>query len=62
MKPGRGDDWKRGGGGTWLTGSYDAELDLVYWGVANPAPWSAHRRAGDNLYTNSMLAIRPAYR
>ena len=54
-----GDDWKRGGGGTWLTGSYDAELDLVYWGVANPAPWSAHRRAGDNLYTNSMLAIKP---
>ena len=54
-----GDDWKLGGGGTWLTGSYDAELDLVYWGVANPAPWSAHRRAGDNLYTNSMLAIKP---
>ena len=53
------DDWKRGGGGTWLTGSYDAELDLVYWGVANPAPWSAHNRAGDNLYTNSMLAIKP---
>ncbi len=55
----KGDDWKLGGGGTWLTGSYDAELDLVYWGVANPAPWSAHRRAGDNLYTNSMLAIKP---
>ena len=54
-----GDDWKLGGGGTWLTGSYDAKLDLVYWGVANPAPWSAHRRSGDNLYTNSMLAIKP---
>ena len=54
-----GETWRQGGGGTWLIGSYDAELDLVYWGVGNPAPWSAQNRRGDNLYTSSMLAIRP---
>lgn len=54
-----GETWKRGGGPTWLTGSYDEELDLVYWGVGNPSPWNAAVRKGDNLYTNSMLAIRP---
>lgn len=53
------DSWKTGGGPTWLIGSYDAELDLVYWGVGNPAPFNSNMRAGDNLYTNSMLAIRP---
>ncbi len=55
----KGDDWKTGGGPTWLIGSYDKELDLVYWGVGNPAPFNANMHEGDNLYTNSMLAIRP---
>jgi alcohol dehydrogenase (cytochrome c) len=54
-----GETWQRGGGPTWLTGSYDEELDIVYWGVGNPSPWNAAVREGDNLYTNSMLALRP---
>jgi alcohol dehydrogenase (cytochrome c) len=47
------------GGSSWTTGSYDPELDLVYWGVGNPAPWNALLRKGDNLFTNSILAVRP---
>ena len=54
-----GDSSLTGGGGTWLTGTYDPDLDLVYWGVGNPAPWNPRARKGDNLYTNSILAIRP---
>ena len=50
---------KTGGGSTWVTGSYDPDLDLVFWGVGNPAPWNPLNRKGDNLYTNSILAIRP---
>jgi PQQ-dependent dehydrogenase (methanol/ethanol family) len=56
-----GDTWKTGGGGSWLTGSYDPELNLTYWGVANPAPaydWG-EARPGDNLYTSSILALNP---
>ncbi|MBV8534727.1 MAG: PQQ-dependent dehydrogenase, methanol/ethanol family, partial [Alphaproteobacteria bacterium] len=48
-----------GGGSGWITGSYDPQLDLVFWGIGNPSPWSPSDRKGDNLYTNSMLAIRP---
>ena len=55
----KNDAWKTGGGSTWLTGSYDPELDLVFWGTGNPAPWNPLGRVGDNLYTNSILAIRP---
>jgi len=55
----QGDDWKRGGGPTWLIGSYDKELDLVYWGVGNTAPWNVTMHPGDNLYTESVLALRP---
>ncbi len=47
------------GGSTWTTGAYDPELDLVFWGIGNPAPWNALLRKGDDLYTNSILAIRP---
>ena len=54
-----GESMKTGGGSTWLTGSYDPELDTVYWGVGNPAPWNPLGRKGDNLYTNSMLALDP---
>lgn len=51
---------KRGCGATWLTGSYDAELDLLYWAVGNPCPdLNGDRRPGDNLYTNSVLALKP---
>jgi alcohol dehydrogenase (cytochrome c) len=49
----------RGGGSTWITGSYDPQLDLVFWGVGNAAPWNPASRAGDNLYTASVIAIKP---
>jgi len=38
----------------------DPELDLMYWGIGNPAPWASQSRDGDNLYTSSVLAMRPA--
>ncbi|HLQ25024.1 MAG TPA: PQQ-dependent dehydrogenase, methanol/ethanol family [Acidiferrobacterales bacterium] len=47
------------GGSTWTTGSYDPELDLVFWGIGNPAPWNPLLRKGDDLYTNSIIALRP---
>jgi alcohol dehydrogenase (cytochrome c) len=53
------DAWKVGGGSSWITGSYDPELDLTYWGTGNPAPWASQSRKGDNLYTSSVLALRP---
>jgi alcohol dehydrogenase (cytochrome c) len=53
-----GDSWKTGGGPTWVTGSYDPELNLVYWGVGNPGPdWNGDQRTGDNLYTCSLVAL-----
>ena len=53
-----GDNWKTGGGSTWVTGSYDPELDLLYWGVGNPGPdWNGDVRPGDNLYTCSLVAL-----
>lgn len=57
--PAEGDAWKNGGGPAWLTGTYDPELDTVYWGVGNAGPWNAGVRPGDNLYTGSMLALDP---
>ena len=57
-------DYLRAGGDTWITGSYDPSLDLVYFGVAQAKPWSAVSRGmtiDDNgLYTNSTIAIRSA--
>lgn len=48
----------RGGGGTWMTGSYDPDLDLLYWGTGNPNPdYYGDERPGDNLYTNSIVAL-----
>jgi len=50
--------WKSGGGPTWVTGSYDPSLDLLYWGVGNPAPpFAGDVRPGDNLFTNSVVAL-----
>ena len=54
-----GDAYLHGGGSTWITGSYDPELDLAYWGTGNAGPWNPTVRPGDNLYTASVLAIRP---
>ena len=51
--------WEVGGGSAWITGSYDPELDLMFWGTGNPAPWASQSRPGDNLYTSSVLAMRP---
>jgi alcohol dehydrogenase (cytochrome c) len=53
------DTWQKGGGPTWLTGSYDAETNTLYWGTGNPGPWAADLRPGDNLWTNCMLALDP---
>ena len=48
----------RGGGGTWMNGSYDPELDLIYWGIGNPNPdYFGELRPGDNLYSNSIVAL-----
>lgn len=53
-----GDSWKHAGGDTWLTGSYDPELNLLYWGIGNPAPdFNGDVRLGDNLYTESVVAL-----
>jgi alcohol dehydrogenase (cytochrome c) len=54
-----GDTHLKGGAPTWLTGAYDPELDLVYWGTGNGGPWNPNARVGDNLYINTVLAIRP---
>ncbi len=54
-----GDTAQKGGAPTWLTGAYDPELDLVYWGTGNGGPWNAEARKGDNLYVDSVLAFRP---
>ena len=51
----------RGGGGTWMTGTYDPELDLLYWGTGNPNPdYYGDDRRGDNLYTDSLVAVDAA--
>lgn len=56
----QGDSWKTGGAPTWVPGSYDKELNLLYWGIGNPGPdWNGDNRKGDNLYTCSVLAINP---
>ena len=50
--------WQQGGGPTWVTGSYDPELNYIIWGVGNPSPdWNADVRPGDNLYTDSAIAL-----
>lgn len=54
-----GDLWKSGGAATWLGGTYDPEVDLLYFGTGNPAPWNSHLRPGDNLFSSSRLAIDP---
>ncbi len=55
------DAWKTGGDSTWVTGSYDPELNLIYWGIGNPSPdWTPDSRPGDNLYTCSLVALDAA--
>ena len=58
--PKNSDAWSQGGGPTWRSGSYDPQLDLVYWGTGNAEPYDPKPREGlDSLFTNSVLAIRP---
>ncbi len=54
-----GDLWKTGGAATWNGGTYDPETDLIFFGTGNPAPWNAHLRPGDNLFSTSTVAIDP---
>jgi len=55
--PAGGDHYKRGGGAIWITGTYDPETNLTYWGTGNAAPWFGDQRPGDNLYTSSVIAL-----
>ncbi len=56
----KGDSWKLGGAPTWLTGSYDPELDTLYWATGNPGPdMDAEIRKGDNLFSCSVVALDP---
>jgi len=53
-----GDSWMRGGGSTWVTGTYDPELNVIYWGTGNPGPdMNGDVRPGDNLYTDAVVAL-----
>ena len=52
-----GDSWKRGGVPVWVTGSYDIETKLAYWGTGNAGPWLGTTRPGDNLYATSVIAL-----
>jgi alcohol dehydrogenase (cytochrome c) len=55
-----GDSWKHGGASVWVTGSYDPEMNLTYWGIGNPGPdWNGDKRAGDNLYSDCVVALNP---
>ena len=56
-----GKDIEHGGAPTWFTGSYDPELDVVYWPTGNPAKeYDGTDRKGDNLYAGSILALQRA--
>lgn len=53
-----GDSWQHGGASVWVTGSYDPQLNLTYWGIGNPGPdWNGDVRKGDNLYSDCVVAL-----
>jgi alcohol dehydrogenase (cytochrome c) len=53
-----GDSWKHGGASVWVTGSYDPDSNLTYWGIGNPGPdWGSDMRLGDNLYSDCVVAL-----
>jgi alcohol dehydrogenase (cytochrome c) len=55
-----GDSYLHGGGTTWMPGTYDPELNTLYWGTSNPSPdFSGETRPGDDLYTSSLIALDP---
>jgi len=54
----KGDSWQHGGASVWVTGSYDPDTNLTFWGIGNPGPdWNGDARAGDNLYACSVVAL-----
>jgi alcohol dehydrogenase (cytochrome c) len=53
----KGDAWRTGGVSVWITGTYDPQLNLTYWGTGNAAQWIGDQRPGDNLYSASVLAL-----
>ena len=53
----KGDQWKTGGAPVWVTGNYDPETNLAFWGTGNGGPWMGDQRPGDNLYVASTIAI-----
>ena len=53
----KGEQWKTGGGSIWVTGAYDPETNLAFWGTGNGGPWMGDQRPGDNLYTSSTVAF-----
>ncbi len=56
--PANSNSWEHGGASVWVTGSYDADLNLTYWGIGNPGPdRNGDERAGDNLYSCSVVAL-----
>src|SRR5262249_16337720 len=55
--PAGGDHYKRGGASIWITGTYDPETNLSFWGTGNGGPWFGDQRPGDNLYTTSVVAF-----
>jgi alcohol dehydrogenase (cytochrome c) len=60
LKSWEGNSWLTGGGSAWVTGTYDPELNSLYWGIGNPSPdFNGDVRKGDNLYTCSIVALNP---
>src|SRR4051812_4164451 len=54
-----GDTWKTGGASAWSWISYDPDLDLIYYGTANPSPWNPEQRLGSNKWSSALFARRP---
>lgn len=52
-----GDEWRTGGAPVWVTGNYDPETNIAFWGTGNGGPWIGDQRPGDNLYTSSTVAL-----
>jgi alcohol dehydrogenase (cytochrome c) len=55
--PAGGEQWKTGGAPVWVTGNYDPDTNLAFFGTGNGGPWMGDQRPGDNLYTSSTIAI-----
>ena len=53
----KGDQWKNGGAPVWVTGNYDPQTNIAYWGTGNGGPWMGDQRPGDNLYATSVVAL-----